>query len=378
MKKNYQICTKCIMDTSDSLIKFNENGVCEYCINFKKNILPNWNKQLNNKKYLNLLAENIKKNTKNQKYNCIIGISGGVDSSYVAHIAKTLMDLNPLLLHVDAGWNSIEAVSNIEKLVDKLGLDLHTEVVDWDEMRDLQLSFFKAGVPHLDTPQDHAFFAGLYNFARKHKFKYILTGANFSTESVREPLEWHYHATDLRHLIDIQKKFGNIKLKNFPLTDIFKYKIYYRYIDGIQIIKPLNYVTYEKNKAINLLEENYDWSKYPHKHYESRFTSFYEGYWLRTRFGFDKRRAHYSSLILSNQMTRAEALDLISTSLLDEIKINNEAQYISSKLNITTDQLKQFYSLPLKSYRDFKNNSYLINLGTSFLTTLGLNNTLIR
>ena len=366
------------MDTSDSLIRFNKDGLCEYCINFKKNIFPSWNKKLNNKKYLDTISEKIKKNTKGQKYNCIIGISGGIDSSYVAYVAKQVMNLNPLLFHVDAGWNSIEAVSNIEKLVNKLKLDLHTEVVDWDEMRDLQLSFFKAGVPHLDTPQDHAFFAGLYNFARKFNFKYILTGANFSTESVREPLEWHYHATDLKHLLDIQKNFGSLKLKNFPLTDIFKYKIYYRYFDHIQIIKPLNYVPYEKNKAIDLLEKKYEWMRYPHKHYESKFTSFYEGYWLCSRFGFDKRRAHYSSLILSNQMTRTEALDLISKSMFNENKINNEMQYVSSKLNISLDQLKQYYNLPLKSYMDFKNNSFLINIATILSTKLGLNNTLIR
>jgi N-acetyl sugar amidotransferase len=366
------------MDTSDSLIRFNNDGICEYCLNFKKNIFPNWSRQLNNKKNLDVISEKIKKNTRGNKYNCIIGISGGVDSSYVAHIAKTVMNLNPLLFHVDAGWNSIEAVSNIEKLIDTLKLDLHTEVVDWDEMKDLQLSFFKAGVPHLDTPQDHAFFAGLYNFARKYNFKYILTGANFSTESVREPLEWHYHATDLRHLLDIHKKFGSLKLKNFPLTDIFKYKIFYRYFDKIQIVKPLNYVDYEKNKAINLLESRYGWMRYPHKHYESKFTSFYEGYWLKTRFGFDKRKAHYSSLILSNQMKRDEALDLVSKPMFDDVKINNEMQFISSKLNINISQLQEYFRLPLKNYRDYKNNAYLINLGTILLTKLGINNTVIR
>jgi len=366
------------MDTSDSLIRFNNDGICEYCLNFKKNIFPNWSRQLNNKKNLDIISEKIKKNTRGKKYNCIIGISGGVDSSYVAHIAKTVMNLNPLLFHVDAGWNSIEAVSNIEKLIDKLKLDLHTEVVDWDEMRDLQLSFFKAGVPHLDTPQDHAFFAGLYNFARKYNFKYILTGSNFSTESVREPLEWHYHATDLKHLLDIQQKFGCLKLKKFPLTDIFKYKIFYRYFDKIQIVKPLNYVDYEKNKAINLLESKYGWMRYTHKHYESKFTSFYEGYWLKERFGFDKRKAHYSSLILSNQMKRDKALDLVSKPLFDDVKIHNEMQFISSKLNINISQLQEYFRLPLKSYKDYKNNAYLINLGTILLTRLGINNTIIR
>ena len=288
------------------------------------------------------------------------------------------MGLNPLLFHVDAGWNSSLAVSNIEKLVDKLNLNLHTEIVDWDEMRDLQLSFFKSGVPHLDTPQDHAFFAGLYNFAKKNKFKYILTGANFSTESIREPLEWHYHATDLRFLKDIHNKFGTRKLKNFPLTDIFKYKILYRYLDNIKIIKPLNYLNFIKKDAINLLEKNYNWAKYPYKHHESRFTSFYEGFWLIHRFGFDKRKAHFSSLIASNQMTRSEALALISEPVLDHNIINNEFNYVSAKLGISKIELQKYFDLPKKNYQDYKNNAFLIELGTIIQNKLGLNKTLIR
>jgi N-acetyl sugar amidotransferase len=366
------------MDATDSKLKFNLDGICEYCLNFEQNILPNWRKGVENKFYLKNISDQILKNTKNKKYNCIIGISGGVDSSYVTHVAKNIMGLNPLLLHVDAGWNSDIAASNIEKLVSKLGVDLHTEVIDWDEMRDLQLSFFKSGVPHLDTPQDHAFFGSLYNFAKKYKFKYILTGANYSTESTREPLEWHYHATDLKHLLDIQKKFGLVKLKTFPLTDIFRYKIFYKFIHNINIIKPLNYIEYLKEDAINLLKHKYDWTPYAHKHHESRFTSFYESYWLLSRFGFDKRKAHYSSLISSNQMSRSKALDMISKPVLKDHQISLEFEYMSSKLDISNQQLKKFYLLPKKNYNDYKNNASLIRMGTSLSTFLGINNTLIR
>ena len=378
MNNSYQICTRCVMDATDSKLKFNLDGICEYCLNFEQNIVPNWRKGVENKFYLKNISDQILKNTKNKKYNCIIGISGGVDSSYVAHVAKNIMGLNPLLLHVDAGWNSDIAVSNIEKLVCKLGVDLHTEVIDWDEMRDLQLSFFKSGVPHLDTPQDHAFFGSLYNFAKKYKFKYILTGANYSTESTREPLEWHYHATDLKHLLDIQKKFGLVKLKTFPLTDIFRYKIFYKFIHNINIIKPLNYIEYLKEDAINLLKHKYDWTPYAHKHHESRFTSFYESYWLLSRFGFDKRKAHYSSLISSNQMSRSKALDIISKPALSDHQISLEFEYMSSKLDISNQQLKEFYLLPKKNYNDYKNNASLIRMGTSLSTFLGINNTLIR
>src|SRR3989339_2237103 len=218
--KKYQICTNCIMDTSDSDIKFDQDGLCDYCKNFYEKILPHWHPDQKSEDELMRVAEKIKKDGKNRTYDCLIGLSGGVDSSYVAYIAKTKLGLHPLLYHVDAGWNSQVSVNNIEKLVDGLGLDLHTEVVNWIEMRDLQLAFFKAQVPHIDTPQDHVFFASLYNFAAKNKFKYILTGANYSTECVREPLEWHYHASDLRQLKDIHRKFGTIPLKTFPTADI--------------------------------------------------------------------------------------------------------------------------------------------------------------
>ena len=377
-KKKLNICSRCVMDTSDALLTFNNNNICDYCLNFEKNILPTWKKNLENVDNLEKISFKIKQDTKGHNYNCIIGISGGVDSSFVAYVAKEIMGLNPLLFHVDAGWNSSLSVSNIEKLIEHLDLDLHTEVVDWDEMRDLQLAFFKSGVPHLDTPQDHAFFAGLYNFAKKHKFKYILTGANLSTESIREPLEWHYHATDLKFLLDVHNKFGNKKLNKFPLTDIFKYKIYYRFINNIKIVKPLNYINYIKNDAVKFLQSRYNWNKYPYKHYESRFTSFYEGYWLINRFGFDKRKAHFSSLISSNQMSRADALSLILNPPFDHSHIFNEFEFVASKLDISVDELKKYLSLPKKNFKDYKNNYFLIKLGTYILTNFGTNNILIR
>jgi tRNA(Ile)-lysidine synthase TilS/MesJ len=226
----YQICANCIMDTSDTKIVFDARGWCDYCNNFHRNILPIWHTDERGARALEQLTAEIRRAGNGRDHDCVIGVSGGVDSSYVAYLAKEVMGLRPLLLHVDAGWNSQQAVHNIERLVDGLGLDLHTEVVDWREMQDLQLAFFKAQVPHLDTPQDHAFFAGLYNFAAKHKVRYILTGANYSTECVREPLEWHYHASDLRQLLDIHRRFGTRPLKRFPTADIFTYKLYYRFV----------------------------------------------------------------------------------------------------------------------------------------------------
>jgi N-acetyl sugar amidotransferase len=375
---SYRICANCIMDTSDSNITFDARGWCDYCNNYYRNILPNWHTDEVGARHLEKEVEEIKRAGKGRDYDCVIGLSGGVDSSYVTYLAKEKLGLRPLLLHVDAGWNSQQAVNNIEALVDGLGLDLHTEVVDWLEMRDLQLAFFKAQVPHLDTPQDHAFFAGLYNFAAKHGVKYILTGANYSTECVREPLEWHYHASDLRQLRDIHRRFGSRPLKSFPLADIFTYKLYYRYLKGVRVVKPLNYVPYIKEEAMQMLVDRFGWQRYAHKHYESRFTRFYEGYWLPTKFGYDKRRAHFSSLILTGQMTRDEALQKIAQPAYDEETIAHDFEYVATKLDIGVDALRELMRGPNRSYRDYRNSMPMINAGTQVLRVLGVQKAIIR
>jgi N-acetyl sugar amidotransferase len=247
-RRPYQMCMHCVMDTTDSKITFDENGRCEYCNNYYSNILPNWHTDERGEKEILAIADQIRQDGKGRDHDCLLGISGGVDSSYLAWLAKEKFGLRPLVFHVDTGWNSQQAVNNIERVVDSLGLDLHTEVIDWREMQDLQLAFFKALVPHLDVPQDHSFQAALYNFAAKYGYKYILNGGNYSTECVREPLEWAYHASDLRHLLDIHKRFGKRELKTFPLCDIFTYKIYYRYVKGVRVVRPLNYVPYVRKK----------------------------------------------------------------------------------------------------------------------------------
>lgn len=377
-KRPYQICANCIMDTSDSNITFDERGWCDYCNNYYTNIIPNWHPDEVGAVMLQKDLDRIKRDGKGKSHDCVIGISGGVDSSYLTYLAVEKFGLRPLLLHVDAGWNSQQAVHNIERLVDALGLDLHTEVVDWLEMQDLQLAFFRAQVPHLDTPQDHAFFAGLYNFAAKHKVKYILTGANYSTECVREPLEWHYHASDLTQLEDIHRRFGRRPLKRYPRSDILKYKIYYRFIKGVRVVKPLNYVPFHKEEAMQTLIDRFGWQRYAHKHYESRFTRFYEGYWLPTKFGFQKHRAHFSSLILTQQMTRDEALARIAKPAYDEATIAQDFEYIATKLDISVDELRVLMRGENKTYRDYKNRMGVIELGTKLLRAVGVQRGIIR
>ncbi len=376
--RDYQICSNCIMDTTDSGITFDARGWCDYCNNYYQNILPNWHTDELGRRILDKQTGAIKRHGRGRDHDCVIGVSGGVDSSYLAYVAKGKLGLRPLLYHVDAGWNSQESANNIEKIVDGLGLDLHTEVIDWPEMQDLQLAFFKAQVPHLDTPQDHAFFAGLYNFAARHGFKYVVTGANFATECVKNPIEWHYYALDLRQLRDIHSQFGTLPLKTFPTTDIFTYRLYYRFFKGIRVIKPLNYVPYNKEAAMRELGEKFGWQRYAHKHYESRFTRFYEGYWLPTKFGFDKRRVHFSSLILTAQMTRDEALARIAKRAYDEETIAQDFEYVATKLNLSVPELKAIMDGPNRSFRDYKNSVALIDLGARVLRSVGVERRVMR
>lgn len=375
----YQICTKTIMDTTDPNIVFNEKGESDYYVNYINEILPSWNTGEEGMKELMQTAEKIKKDGKNRDFDCIIGLSGGLDSSYVAYVAKEIMGLRPLLFHVDAGWNTDKAVGNIEKLVNGLNVDLYTEVINWEEMKDLQRAFFKSQIADQDMPQDIAFFSGLYKFAKKNKIKYVLTGGNFSTECCREPEEWGaYPGIDKKLIQDIHDKFGSKKLKSFPIVDIIQYKLYYKYVLGMEVFKPLNLIPYNKKEVEKLLEDKYGWEKFQHKHHESRFTRFFEDYWMPRKFGYEKRRAHFSSLILTGQMTREQALERISKPELDELTLQKEFDYVAEKLDFTRDELQAIFEGENKTFNDYKNKRALIGLGAKTMRKFGLEKRLFR
>ena len=366
------ICTNCVMDTTDSKIVFDKDGVCDHCNTYFEDILPKWNPDGLDDSALFNLAAKIKKDGQGKDFDCIMGMSGGIDSSYLLYLAVEKLGLRPLVFHVDAGWNSQEAVNNIERMVDGLGLDLYTEVIDWEEMKDLQLSFFKSGVSHIDTPQDHSFFATMYKFADKHGVKNILTGGNYSTECIRNPLEWMYYQSDSRQLLDIHSKFGTAPLNNYPVTNILWHKVYLPYIKGIKVTRPLDYMVYNKEDATKLLEEKFGYQRYPQKHFESRFTRFYEGYWLPEKFGFDTRKVQYSSLILTGQMTRGEALESLKLPAYDPECIDDDFEFIANKLGISVGELGGYFDAPNKTYKDYKNQQSIYDVGAKIMRSLGI------
>jgi N-acetyl sugar amidotransferase len=368
----YKICSNCVMDTTDSMIVFDENGVCDHCNTFYDQTLPNWPRGDKGARELDTLVATIKKEGKGKDFDCIIGMSGGIDSSYLTYLAKEKMGLRPLVFHVDAGWNSQIAVNNIERLIDGLGLDLYTEVIDWPEMRDLQLAFFKSGVPHIDTPQDHAFFATMYKFASRHNVKNILTGGNLSTECIRNPVEWMYYQSDSLQMLDIHKQFGAGLLKTFPVTSILWHKIWLPYFRNIKVARPLDMVPYIKEDAKQLLIDRFGWQPYPQKHFESRFTRFYESYWLPKRFGYDVRRVQYSSLIVTKQMTRDAALELLKIPSYDQSTIGQEVSFVANKLGISVKELNSYMDLPLKTFKDYKNQRKIYDYGAQAMRSLSM------
>lgn len=367
--KNYQRCTRCVMDTTDAGIQFDENGVCDFCHNYDEKISALNIRNEETKAELLRIADTIRKKGKNKKYDCIIGFSGGVDSSYVAYIAKEIMHLRPLLYCVDTGWNFEPTMNNMRGIAKKLDLDLVTEVVDWNEMADLQLAYLKSQVIDQDTPQDHAIFAGLYNYAMKHGLKYVLSGANLVTEWIVPGGGWD-GGNDIVLLKDIHKKFGKVPLRTFPLCGMFKYKLYYQYVRGMKRIAPLNYLPFNEKEVKNFLASTLDWKGYENKHYENLFTRWYEGYYLLRKYNYDKRITYFSNLILAGQMTREEALEKLAQPPYEDGE--SDTKEIAARLGITYEEMEAILEQENKSKADYRNSTNKIVFAKKIAVLLGI------
>lgn len=341
------------MDTTDPGIRFNEAGECNHCTEFlEKRIHHNYKGPESDTQFSELIAA-IKTAGKGKQYDCVLGLSGGIDSSYVAYIAIQY-GLRVLAVHLDNGWNAEEAVQNIRNIAKKLHVDYESFVLDWEEFKDLQLSFLKASVPEAETPTDIAIPAALHILASKYGIKYILSGGNFATEGILPPM-WHYNAKDTVYLKHIQKTFGTRQLKKFPLFG-FKQEMYYKLIKRIKIVYPLNFVPYDKEAAIDLLQEQLDWKYYGGKHYESRYTGFIQSYYLFKKFGIDYRRATLATQICTGVVQREDALKELEKLPYSDEKVAIEKKYIAKKLGITLEQFEAIIDSPAKWYNEYPND----------------------
>jgi len=349
---SYQCCTQCVMDISDPEIIFDANGVCNHCIEFDTVTRHNWFPNEEGASRWAAIVEQIKAAGRDHEYDCILGLSGGVDSSYLA-IKIHEWGLRPLVVHVDAGWNSELAVANIEALVKHCNYDLHTHVVDWEDMRDLHLAYLRAGIANQDVPQDHIFFASLYHFATKNKIRYILSGGNLATEGIF-PEAWHGSAMDAINLKAIHRKYGRRKLHSYKTISFFQYYIWYPFVKKMRTVRPLNYMPYDKAEALEELKKTVGYKPYARKHGESQFTKVFQNYYLPEKFGYDKRRPHLSSLIVSGQMTRDEAMLKLTEPLYDTDELEVDIAYFCKKLHISREEFNEFMTNQINHYTDFK------------------------
>jgi N-acetyl sugar amidotransferase len=341
------------MDTSDPMISFDSNGVCSHCLEFERVTRKNWFPNETGARLLASIIDQIRLSGKGKDYDCIIGLSGGVDSSYMT-IKAHEWGLRPLVVHVDAGWNSEIAVANIEKVVSYCDYDLFTHVVDWEEMRDLQLAYLRSGVANQDVPQDHVFFASMYHFAIEHGIRYILSGGNIASECIF-PKAWHGSAMDAINLRAIHRKYCEIPLKTYTTISFFDYYFWYPFVRKMRTVRPLNYLPYNRATAIKELEQLIGWRTYGRKHCESLFTRLFQNYYLPTKFGYDKRRPHLSSLIVSGQLAREDALRELREPLYDPQALEEDIGYFCKKMCISRRQFDEFMTAPVQHYTDFPN-----------------------
>lgn len=373
-ERPYQVCTCCVMDTSDEDITFDENGVCMRCKEYKERILPEWDYGRGHEAELHDLLSSIKKSGGGEPYDCILGLSGGLDSSYMLHLAVTEWGLRPFVFHIDCGWNLPVAEENIKRLTDKLGVELHVEKMDWNELREMQLAWFRTGLEALDAPQDHAFIALIDRFSRELGVKYILNGYNIATEIIADPASWNKGAGptgDSTYMKDVIRKHCSIPIRHYTFTNGFKHKFYLPYVLGVKTVKPLNLVPFTRAEMIETLSREYGYEPYGQKHFEDLITKFLEGWWSPTRFGHDIRRAQLSSLVVTGQMTRDEALKILEQPPLTEEESHELFVEVARRLEISEDELMAFHDMP-ECTEHFKSQEFIYNLGIRLYELLGL------
>lgn len=348
---SYQQCVRCVLDTNDApLIEFDSKGICSYCRQYEIEASKLPATEAEAEKAVHTMVENIKSSGKGKQYDCIMGLSGGVDSTYLAYKAKQL-GLRPLAVHFDNGWNSELAVENIERIVTRLGIDLHTLVVDWNEFRDLQMSFFKASVIDIELATDHAILATMYKLAMKHGIKYVLSGHNIATELIL-PVNWYHDKRDHIHIQAIHKKFGTVPLRTYPLmTSFMKFMIEWHQIKSARL---LDYMRYNKKEVKEKIAKELGWRDYGGKHYESIFTRFYQGYVLVEKFKVDKRRAHLSNLICSGQMTRDEVIRELQIPPYSQRQFEEDFTFVLKKLNLSRAEFQDIMNLEIKKHTDYE------------------------
>lgn len=374
LNRPYQICNCCVMDTSDESIVFDSNGVCMRCNEYKDSIEPEWNHGIGHENELQNLIVDIKKSGMGKKYDCILGLSGGLDSTYMLHLAVKEWGLRPFVFHIDAGWNLPVAEENIRKVVDKLGIELHVEKMNWDEMREMQLAWFRTGLENLDSPQDHAFIALIDRYSEELGVKYILNGYNIETEIIADPSSWAKGGGptgDGTFIKDVVKKHCNVPIKNYTYTNGFKHKVYLPYIKKVKTIKPLNYVPFTRESMIETLVKEYGYEPYGQKHFEDLLTKFLEGWWVPTRFGHDIRRAQLSSLVVTGQMSRDEALMILQEPPLSEQESKELFSEVAKRLEITESELEEYLYLP-ECTEHFKSQRWVYNAGIRLFELLGI------
>lgn len=361
----YQVCTRCVMDNTDPDINFDDQGHCNHCNGYLSR-MKQFPSPEQDKAHLDHLVSNIKRDGKSRKYDCILGLSGGCDSSYLAFKVVEL-GLRPLAVHFDSGWNTELSKLNIQKVISNLNLDLITIACNWDEMRDLQRSFFMASLVNCDIPQDHAFIAALYQEAIKQKIRYWISGHDYrGSESILAPAWRGYHSSDWRHIKGVHKAMGGNKLIHYPHYTVFDKFFCYPFFHGIQFVNIFGLMPYNKILAKKFLVKEINWEDYSGKHNESILTRFFQGYYLPEKFGYDKRKAHLSSLIMSNQITREEALTELANSFYTPEQLKEELTLVLKKLGFTVEEWERIMKTPSRSYHDFPNNHLLFQLHSSY------------